>query len=50
MKKQSDYTRVKESVGMHSYNKGKKAGMRYAGMEHYQKHPEPKSHKDYPRC
>lgn len=38
MKKQSDYSRMKESVGMHDYMKGKKAGMEIAGMEKYMKH------------
>ncbi|MGD2065718.1 MAG: hypothetical protein PVI43_00930 [Candidatus Bathyarchaeota archaeon] len=48
MKKQSSYSRMKESVGMRDYIKGKEAGWRLAGMEHYQKHPEGKSKKDYP--
>ncbi|MGD8305089.1 MAG: hypothetical protein PVF17_00410 [Ignavibacteria bacterium] len=45
MKKQSEYSRMKEKVGMHDYMKGRKAGLKeanepYAGMEPYQKHPE----------
>lgn len=49
MKKQSSYSRMKESVGAHDYAKGKKAGIRLAGFEHYMKHPEHKNAgKDYP--
>lgn len=48
MKKQSSYSRMKESVGMKNFMKGKEAGWRLAGMEHYQMHPEKKAMKDYP--
>ena len=48
MKKQSSYSRMKESVGAKDYAKGKKAGWRLAGFEHYAKHPEHKYSKEYP--
>lgn len=46
MKKQSSYSKMKEKVGMHDYDKGKKAGEKKE--KNMIKHPSGKSAKDYP--